>query len=98
MAIVLSCECGRKLQIQDEFAGQEGQCPGCNRTFLIPGRPEPELVPLPYDAVELPDPDAPSALPGRLPERQPSAASEPINNHGGEPLHPNTDFFVDAPA
>ena len=98
MAIVLACECGRKLQIKDEFAGQEGQCPACNRTFLIPGSPEPEPVPFPTSGlVELADPDAPSALPARLPEREPSAASEPINNHGGEPLHPSADFFADAP-
>ena len=98
MAIVLSCECGRKLQIKDEFAGQEGQCPGCNRTFLIPGSADPEpAFPPAMEAVELPDPDAPSALPSRLPEREPATGSEPINNHGGEPLHPNCDFFADAP-
>jgi hypothetical protein len=97
MAIVLSCECGRKLQIKDEFAGQEGQCPACSRTFLIPGTPEPEPALVRSDIVDLPDPDMPSALPSRLPEQQPSAASEPINNHGGEPLHPSADFFADAP-
>ena len=34
MAIVLHCSCGRKLQIRDEFAGQEGKCPACGAWYL----------------------------------------------------------------
>jgi hypothetical protein len=100
MAIVIACECGRKLQIKDEFAGQEGQCPACSRTFLIPGSPAVEEVPyLPTGPTELADP---GPLPAVAAAREVSVddkvgASEPINNHGGEGLHPHSDFFAGAP-
>ncbi len=97
MAIVISCECGRKLQIKEEFAGQEGQCPGCNRTFLIPGAIN--AAPAPSrnsEPLELPEPEPESEAP-RLPEQTTPASSGPVNNHGGEPLHPKADFFAEAP-
>ena len=91
MAIVIACDCGRKLQINDEFAGLDGQCPACNRTFLIPESSVPDST----RPLELPDPEL--AAPGRFPESEPLAASEPINNHGGAPQHPDADFFADPP-
>jgi hypothetical protein len=36
MAIPLTCACGRKLQIGEEHAGQQGACPACGRTLRIP--------------------------------------------------------------
>jgi hypothetical protein len=42
MPIIVSCKCGRRLQIQDEYAGQRGQCPGCGHTFDLPGAPPAE--------------------------------------------------------
>jgi hypothetical protein len=104
VAIVLSCECGRKLQIADEFAGQEGQCPSCGRMMLIPAGDEPPPPPNKplYDVVEAPSPSpqpptpAPEAVTdGQAPPRESGA---PITNHGGGPLARNADFFVDPPA
>ena len=36
MAITITCTCGKTLQVGDEFAGQEGQCPSCGRALRIP--------------------------------------------------------------
>ena len=79
MAIIVNCPCGRKLKIQDEFAGQEGTCPACNRVLQIP---------LPEDDLEVIQPAEPPTL---------EPASEEINNHGGDPIPDNADFFVDPP-
>ena len=97
MAIVLTCDCGRKLQIPEQFAGKEGQCPACGRMLQIPAlesSPYPgaavEAPPLPsYRPVEsTPEPAAPPAPPAR---------EEPVSNHGGDILPPEADFFVPAP-
>src|ERR1039457_3108359 len=37
MAITFTCECGKSVQVGDEFAGLAGTCPGCGRTVSIPG-------------------------------------------------------------
>jgi hypothetical protein len=64
MPIVLTCACGKRLQIQDKYAGQEGKCPKCGRTFEIPA---------PLD-----DPDAPFSLePARRAEPEPQPEPEP---------------------
>ena len=39
MAIDVWCECGRRGQARDEFAGRRAQCPSCGRTLQIPDRP-----------------------------------------------------------
>ncbi len=36
MSISIRCECGRKLQARDEFAGSRAECPTCGRTLTIP--------------------------------------------------------------
>jgi DNA-directed RNA polymerase subunit RPC12/RpoP len=47
MAIVFSCQCGRQLQAQEQFAGQKVKCPSCGEAILVPSvsaaedRPEP---------------------------------------------------------
>jgi hypothetical protein len=97
VAIVLTCDCGRKLQISEQFAGKEGQCPNCGRMLQIPA-PEPigfvtpamEVPPVPsYRPV--PEPEAPAPPP------EPPPAQEPVCNHGGDALPPDADFFVAAP-
>jgi hypothetical protein len=81
MAIVLSCDCGRKLKVGDEMAGQEGQCPACGRVLQIPHPVEVADVPV-VQAVERP--------------AQVEPADE-INNHGNDPIPGDVDFFVDPP-
>ena len=40
MPITFSCECGKKFQVKDEFAGKQTNCPVCGKTWMIPGGDE----------------------------------------------------------
>ncbi len=99
MAIVLTCDCGRKLQIPEQYAGKEGQCPACGRMLQIPVLEAPsfpgaalEVPPMPsYRPVVEAEPETPP-LPREAPQPE-----EPVNNHGGDPLPPDADFFVPVP-
>jgi hypothetical protein len=101
VTIVVTCQCGRKLQIQEQFAGKEGQCPACGRMVTIPVL-ETSASTFPGAAVDLPP--MPSYRPvvelepePVNPSPAPSVAEEPVNNHGGDALPPDADFFVPAP-
>ncbi len=105
MAIVLHCTCGRKLQIRDEFAGQEGQCPACGRMLAIPrdDNAAPDAWARPAAVVQTPAPPAPrpAPTPPSPPPPPTRAAAEPdvatLRNHGDGPLPGDADFFVSAP-
>jgi hypothetical protein len=107
--IQLTCPCGRKLQIKDEYAGQEGQCPSCGRTLEIPdAAPPPPSLPV-SRAVRIDD-DQPLPRPPREESspRPPEGGAawnprdrgdgEPIQDHAGQPLRRDADFFVPPPA
>ena len=36
MPIEVVCECGKKFQARDEYAGRRGLCPACKRIFEVP--------------------------------------------------------------
>lgn len=36
MPIAFSCECGKKYQVKDEFAGKKTNCQACGKSLLIP--------------------------------------------------------------
>ncbi len=97
MAIVLSCECGRKLQINEEFAGQEGQCPSCGRTMLITAPEEAAVMTGPV-ATAVPVADV-TTEPNRAPAPadNPPSPKETLTDHGGGALPDNSDFFAAAP-
>ena len=38
MLIELTCSCGKRLQVSDDFAGGQGQCPACGARLQIPKR------------------------------------------------------------
>ena len=38
MLIELTCSCGKRLQVSDEFARRQGQCPACGGRLQIPKR------------------------------------------------------------
>lgn len=111
MAITIHCECGVKLQVKDEYAGQEKRCPKCNRTLHIPRPEEPldvldEVEPVSprYEAqeVEETEEEAPrrrSRERKRESERERDEEEEQgeITDHGNEPLPPKLDFFADPP-
>jgi hypothetical protein len=97
VAILLTCSCGRKLQIKDDFAGQEGTCPSCGRTLRIPSGnagAEPPLVTRAVPVRE--DASLPEARPVRPQDDE--ADDGPVTNHGSDPLPEDADFFVPAPA
>ncbi len=36
MAITFNCTCGQQLQVDDEYAGAQAQCPECNKVLAVP--------------------------------------------------------------
>src|SRR5438034_4807201 len=57
MSIHLSCSCGEQLEVRDEQAGQDVQCPACGSQLVVPG-----------DATAIqPAPEARHAAPRRHP-------------------------------
>jgi hypothetical protein len=93
MAILLSCACGRRLHIQDEFAGRQGQCPACGRTLDIPAAYRTEVL----GARAEPDTDGvPPGPPEPAPAETPMGLRE-VENHGGGRLPPDVDFFAPPP-
>jgi hypothetical protein len=97
MPIVVSCECGRRLQVREEFAGRRGQCPSCGRTFDLPSAtPDPDGAIPTRVSTDLTA--EPVARPAPLPEVEevPAAAPE-LRNHAGEPLPRDVDFFTPPP-
>jgi hypothetical protein len=106
MAIVLTCECGRKLQIKEEFAGQQGQCPSCGRIIQIPTLDDPTVpeaagVHVPeMKAVEV-DEDSGERTHTGSSERTHTdgeqGEQEPVQNHGGLPIPDNAEFFAPPP-
>jgi len=42
MAIKFVCDCGRELNLKDEFAGKKGKCPGCGAVIHVPTPEETE--------------------------------------------------------
>lgn len=101
MSIVVTCQCGRKLQIGDQYAGKQGQCPGCKRTLEIPyidelpvvAEPEP-YRPLSTAVTEEVEPEIVEEVPEVVEEVEPEG---PVRNHGGELIRPDADFFIDPP-
>jgi hypothetical protein len=98
MPIIVSCVCGRRLQVQDEFAGQRGQCPGCGNTFDLPGVPMADEVETPADAsadgTEVPLAEPVPAAPASPPQTD----LREVRNHGGDALPRDVDFFAPPPA
>jgi hypothetical protein len=74
MPIVLTCACGRRLQIRDEYAGQEGKCPACGRTFDIPTPCDDETAPFSLEPVRRPEPDT------EIPEVEPVPQVDPVRD------------------
>ena len=105
MAIVLHCPCGRKLQIREEFAGQQGQCPACGRMLDIPrdGDPAPLESARPAAVASTPTPAPPPApsRPSSPPPIRQEEDAEPdfrnLRNHGDGPIPQDADFFAPAP-
>jgi len=104
--------CGKKLRVKDEFAGQTGQCPSCGQQMEIPSHDTESAPQKPvYDVVPEPDtaPDEErvhAAGPVRLvPPRSRKneygenewAPTGEVCNHSGGPISGKDDFFVPPP-
>jgi hypothetical protein len=75
MPIPFGCECGKRLQAKDEFAGKKMKCPGCGKLLEIPRvAPAPEM-PQPGPAVR--EPIVPEAHSEDLAAGPPSAPPAP---------------------
>jgi hypothetical protein len=98
VAINLTCDCGRKLQIKDEFAGKEGRCPACGRTLQIPF-PEESGYASPLGVPAVPVASVREETESEPPPDEPAEQEEgePLGNHGGESLPANADFFAAPP-
>src|SRR5262245_45516947 len=78
MPIPFSCECGKKLQAKDEFAGKKMRCPSCGKLLTIPAPPAPEplLPPAAAHVAEVPAPPpaeegGPASTPAVTPPPEP---------------------------
>jgi hypothetical protein len=99
VAIVFTCDCGKKLRVNVDLAGKQGLCPACGQTLNIPfsdhdappARPVPPPLPTPQ---EYPQQDSPPVEVAAPPEGQ---EPQPLTNHGGGPIEPDADFFVPPP-
>jgi hypothetical protein len=92
MAIVVSCTCGRRLQISEEYAGRQGTCPSCGNTFDLPGATPTEVLSsttsLPAPPASTPEDQEPEAPQEDLPE---------VLHHNGDSLPGDLEFFVTPP-
>ena len=43
MSITFQCDCGKKLQVADHYAGKKGRCPSCGATLDIPDESNAEV-------------------------------------------------------
>jgi hypothetical protein len=102
MPITVTCGCGKTLQVADEFAGREGQCPYCSRALRIPGEPDAhitEQAPLPKPSKKKEnapwlDPPRHDPLP---PDPREDEEVGQLTTHAGTFISEGDDFFVDAP-
>src|SRR4051812_19661440 len=48
MSIAVTCGCGKRLTVADEFAGRSGKCPACGQVLQIPtavpAEPKPNVL------------------------------------------------------
>ena len=44
MAITFNCTCGQQLQVEDEYAGAQAQCPECNKVLPVPSAAAPAVA------------------------------------------------------
>jgi hypothetical protein len=92
MVIILTCSCGKHLQVADDHAGQRGLCPACASNLSIPAAAAPAA---PLEPGE-------RALPLLLaaPETEPSpteAAVSPATEAAVEPPQPREPELAPAP-
>jgi hypothetical protein len=78
MAIPVTCECGREINLPDEYAGKKGKCPECGATIPIPANAKPAPAKEPPPGLEVKEPSEkepePKAKPAGIPVKKKAAA------------------------
>jgi hypothetical protein len=74
MVIILTCSCGKHLQIGDDYAGERGLCPACGAYRSIPAPADAPAVLLEEGEIALP---LLLAAPENQPPAEPGPADEP---------------------
>lgn len=93
MPIQFTCSCGHTLEVADEYAGMEANCPVCAMPNRIPA-----LGPTAISETGARSSRKPPPLPPPAPaEMIPIDETKPITTHAGLPIPVNLDFFVEAP-
>jgi len=103
MPIKIKCTCGKTLQVPDEYAGQEGECPNCKKPVHIPAAEEAGQItrnvppPLPKKAKKAES--APWLDPPRkpLPKDEEDEEELALTTHSGGFVDDDDDLFEDAP-
>lgn len=93
LPITFSCNCGKNVQVGDEFAGQEGRCPSCGQMVHIPGI-DGRFTSRPPSSTAIREPPIPR--PETLPEPDEDDLL-PLKTHAGKPILADDDFFHEAP-
>lgn len=52
MAITLKCQCGKRYQVDDSYAGRQVACKACKRPMTIPAAAAPQAEPDEYDLAD----------------------------------------------
>ena len=65
MPILVSCQCGKKLNVKDQFAGKAIKCPGCATTLKVPAAGAAPAAPAAPTQAPSPAPAAPAG-PGNV--------------------------------
>jgi hypothetical protein len=91
MPIEITCSCGKRLQVGNEFAGRQGQCPACGALLLIPDHDapvaasSPETAQAANESAGLDNLLGPAWLEGGvMPAAGPAAASPDVEGSGGK--------------
>jgi hypothetical protein len=102
MSITFTCKCGKSVQVKDEYAGREGECPSCGRAVMIPEAEDEGHI---TEQAPLPKPKAKAAetAPWMAPQKKVEHLPEPdeddthLTTHAGGFIEEEDDFFVEAP-
>ncbi|MGD0461995.1 MAG: hypothetical protein ABSB74_05870 [Tepidisphaeraceae bacterium] len=60
MSIEVSCECGKRFSVGDQYAGKRGRCKACGRVVTVPAAEPPEYT---HELADDPIPEAKVAVP-----------------------------------
>src|SRR5262245_36778418 len=89
MPIPFHCDCGKKLQAQEEFVGKKLRCPGCGKVLTIPSAPAaPPPTPAPAPAPPPPPPPPPARQVAAPPVPPPVEDLGVVETEGAPPPPP----------